>query len=251
MKNKKETQGSRKLKQRIEDLLRNESFLRELKELGTKYHKDKLSGLDFMISSDHLSKIDSEIKKIGELHNKSCQKINNTLNKLAEVFGIEKIDHLFHIIHILQDKNRKCILEELLSNRLEMCRIIDAYDECYHGLYPPIPIQIDVKKQTLIRACPVVLYINKFASQRDVVDFIENNWKRIKKIQNNYADKGLNIRQRKKSRQLLDFIWENRKLSSKKIKAVLDEKFPHNGLVYNEILDLKRGEKKRRKQNLM
>lgn len=251
MKNKEETQGSRKLRQHIEDLLRNESFLKELKELNIEYNKDKLSSLDFMISDVQLSKIDSAIKKISGLKNKKCTKINNALNKLAEVSGIEKIDHLFYILHILQDKNRKWVSEELLSNRIEMCKIIDAYDECYHGLYPPIPIQIDVKKQTLIRACPVVLYINKFASQRDVVDFIENNWERIKKIQNNYANKRLNIRRRKIRRQLTDFIWENRKLSSKKIKETLNEKFPNNGLVYNEILDIKRNEKKRRKRDLV
>ena len=108
----------------------------------------------------------------------------------------------------------------------------------------------DLVIKSLINCFPVAIALHKFSTKRDLLDYIEKEWSTIEKILSRYREKPYRGRNKKIDWEMVDFIWENRNLSSKEIKEKLNNKFPHNGLIYNDILKIISLEKKRRNKNL-
>jgi hypothetical protein len=113
-------------------------------------------------------------------------------------------------------------------------------------------VYLQPNRQLELLSYPVSVGIHRNASKRDVLDFIEKHWVKIdSQLRQSYDEKAMRARQRKHDQKLLDFIWENRNLSSTEIKKKLDKQFPKNGLVYYEINQIVRQEKKRRLEDIV
>lgn len=133
--------------------------------------------------------------------------------------------------------------------------------------------------EALTNCYPIAIAIHKFSTKRDLLDYIKKNWHSIESILINRRkeeytkklEKYIDIKRFKKldwevrknfikklftkpyigrlkkiNWELTDFIWENRNFKSKEIKKKLDNKFPNNELIYNDILKIISLEKKRR-----
>ncbi len=132
---------------------------------------------------------------------------------------------------------------------LDMCKIQVDYDNELNPYNKGEDfIYLRPSRQAFLNAYPVSLYINPRASKRDVLDFVEKRWKWIEASQYSFAEgKKLKYgKKRKYSQELLDFIWFNRRLDTKKIEELADDKFPEEKLVYFEISKIIQLEKRKR-----
>jgi len=132
-----------------------------------------------------------------------------------------------------------------------MCKMIDTYDEETNEASKIDKItSFTGKNEMLKNAYPIALHIHPMASKRDVIDYIEKKWNFIENnYLRSYAEKKLKFGKRKHKQEIVDFIWENRSLTAKKIKMKLDEVYPENELVYFEISKLLQLEKEKRLGN--
>jgi len=97
------------------------------------------------------------------------------------------------------------------------------------------------------RYYPVLIRIQRNASKRDVIDFINKNFKTIEYIQKKYIPSGQKRRIRKKiNRERNNFIYQNRYLKIKELIKKIKSKFGKSPLDF-EIRKIVYQEKKRRK----
>ncbi len=243
----KQTQGNKKLNQIIGDLKRNAYFVRSLKKIEKYLAEQKLSDIrkddDFEGEmTDRIMALDEELKDIANYYRQTRSKTENLIQNLIEKYAIdpELITEL-SVERILKSEH------ENIGEIYDMCRVVDYQDVMNAPDFGDPPIQLDMQIQRGFDVYPIHLEIHRLASKRDVLDFIEKRWEFIDSFLYSYrGEKKLRIRQRKLSRKVVDLIWDNRKLNQKKIKELLDEKFPENTLVYNEIYKIISLEKKRR-----
>ncbi|MEK7569406.1 MAG: hypothetical protein AAB500_00730 [Patescibacteria group bacterium] len=105
-------------------------------------------------------------------------------------------------------------------------------------------------------AYPIAIRISPYASQRDLIDFIENKvvWKNsIKFLQNKYRKDNIKIGKIKNKKQSVqernDFIWQNRHLPRKQIMSLITDKFGYDRTVdYGYIGKIISLEKRKRKE---
>lgn len=72
---------------------------------------------------------------------------------------------------------------------------------------------------------PIALYINPDASQRQIQDFLSNNWNFIEMYRSQKDDKPPKLRKKsKRTQERNDFIYENRHLPRRKIMEMLYDK---------------------------
>ena len=241
----KQTQGYKKLKQYTEDLLRNQLFLKKLWEFNDIWDKEWTDEKGGRYPHQHIQRLidgGNELSDIArEVHEQ--WELLRKLKVLAYEYGVD-----FHLIMEMLAGLKGKKEAELLES-YDFCDIGDNYKEYIDLDSHANFIELDYERYSHGHAYPVRIDIHKFASKRDVLDFVEKRWDSIQKI---LKDKELKtqvrFRQRNQSRELLDFIWEGH-IKGKKMKAIkkeADEKFPKNGLTYYEIGKLIRDEMDRR-----
>lgn len=108
----------------------------------------------------------------------------------------------------------------------------------------------ELVEESFRRLYPVAIFIHRFASKRDVLDYVEKEWHRIEYLLAFYRDKKYKPKRRKFNQELIDCIWKNRNLPAKQIKKIIDKKFPHNQLVYYQISKIISLEKKKRTRKI-
>jgi len=224
-----ESQGRRKFTQYIEDLKRNENFRKDFNKLCK-------------ISIRENKKFEKEATKV--------------MRKYGITYGT--LEGLGYYIDDKEEFNWGSLNpRSLICDDYDMCMIVDTFQLKYGKKYQKINKEYwneDFDPEIIIKSYlssyPIGINIHKFASKRDVIDFIEKRWPSINAFLKTYREKPKRIRKRKLSRKLADCIWENHNLPVKKIKQIIDEEFPHNGLVYWQILKIKNLEKKRRNRKI-
>ncbi|MFH1533333.1 MAG: hypothetical protein ABID64_00155 [Nitrospirota bacterium] len=203
----------------IYDLLRNEEFISFMDEY------DRLAGKT-------MEKI-GKGKKVVDKEDPSCQ----LLGVLAAKYGLDFEDLIFIV-----ENDHKWALRKGYNRIPSVCTLEDRCNEIQGG---------DVRLQTKHIAYPVAIGINRLASQRDVTDFVKKHWKEIEQLNKKYRrGKVLIIKERQLDHAIVDFIYENKDKKCKELKSLLDERFPHNGLVYYEINNLIREERIRREKKI-
>jgi len=249
--NEKITQGQEKIIQYIEDLKRNKHFL----ALITRLKKDHFSTQEEDLALDEfINKFLKNSKETEHLIALYRKKIMGKDQKiylfLAEEYGLsmEIINDLIFRAFRLED-------DFSLSKRNDMCFVTDNYDNLIN--YPlddkPIPIEMDIERKTHIISYPVSIDIHKFATKRDVLDYIEKRWDLIESYLFNYTEKKVRVRKRKMDKQIVDFIWKNKKEKANRILELINEKFPENNLFlgYEDILKIISIEKSRRTKKII
>lgn len=249
----KETQGSRKIKQKLEDLKRNDYFKKSLDKSIQIYKNGKESN---DTAGDIINSLFKEYIKLGRKTEKAIKKDikldwMTTQVKIAEEYSLDcdLFSYLtWPIIMKLIAPDIK--LKSLINPRAEidMCCITDNYDDYLmrdNDKY--FPLILNPAKQSHIIAYPVSIDIHCFATKRDVLDFIEKKWKNINACLSSYRNKDIRIRKRKHNQKLVDFIWKNKNLKIVELKNKLDKYFPDNKLFgYDDIYKIISIEKQRR-----
>ncbi len=241
----KETQGHKKLQQYLADLKRNKHFMakvKQLRKLTKNSDKDKRVK-QFEVILDKYKALSEEFMTLfPEDDYIPHWKI---YDEIAEEYGLD--DELMHGI-LLEDIMGK---SDYLGEVCDLAVMRDTVDLLLHPEDAWMPPMINHRLQTFVSAYPVSINIHKFATKRDVLDYINKNWDIIVSFIEDYRENKVNFRQRKLDRKITDFIWEHKNLSLKELKKELDKSHPNNGLVYNEIGKIISLEKRRRFRKLV
>lgn len=260
----KETQGRKKMLLYLEELVRNKNFIKLLKKVKKQQKKNRMpEGMyvdwtpEQQKEHDYFNDEYCSIVDGYEMLRKRCKKLLRDKNhiarqQIASGYGLD--NDLINFAVAMHSKSEESI--KFYKNYLQgfddidMCKVLNIYEETmspFNKGEEIIYLRNDL--QVLFNACPIAIAINSNASKRDVLDFIEKRWEWIDSILRQFdKQKGLKIRERKYNQEMIDFIWENRGLTSKQIKTKLDEKFTTNNLVYFEIAKIIQLEKKRREK---
>jgi hypothetical protein len=241
--NGKQTQGYKKLKQHTEDLARNEVFLKKLRKFKKAWEQHWAYEKGENEINDRIEKLHMEYQSMlweFEEINEEWDVIK-MLKELAIEYGLDD-SLVLELISRLSGKEKGDLLENY-----DFCDINDNYEEYVDPRFTGIPVELNFEKQSHALAYPVRLDIHKYASKRDVLDFVEKRWNAIQNtLGKNRPPNPPRFRERKQPREMLDFIWNNRNKTLKAIKKELDDKFPKNGLVDFEIGKIISQEKGRR-----
>ena len=254
----KKTQGEIKMERYIEDLIRNKDFLRKLKRLRKNH---KYEGMYDTWTEEEKKKrayFDKEIGEILDAYNKLRKRTNKlvvddylkTRSVISEVYNLDS-EQISYIETLFNPEYKDSVNFMRSVADLDMCKIWDFNEDELHPLNKGNEIiYLNSKRQLLLNAYPVAICVHPKASKRDVLDFIEKKWNWIENnFLRSYAEKKLKYGKRKYDQKLLDFLWSNRFLSSKKLKEKLNERFPKNTLVYYEIVKILQLEKEKRLGN--
>ncbi len=252
----KKTQGELKMERYVEDLIRNKDFLRKLKRLRktNKYPEGMYDTWteEEKAESDYINK---ELSEIIDGYNKLRKRTNKLMvdnhwkvkTIISEIYNLDN-EQISYIETLFNPKYKDTVSFLKSMADFDMCKVWDYHDE---ELNPANKgeeiIYLNKRRQLFLNAYPVGIFIHPKASKRDVLDFIEKKWYWIENnFLRTYAEKKLKYGKRKYDQKMLDFLWNNRFLSSKKLKEKLDEQFPKNGLVYYEIIKILQLEKTKR-----
>lgn len=244
------TQGQKKILQYIEDLKRNKHFLALITRLEKESHKlsqEKDPVYESFIN-DFIEKY-LEIERLLTIYRKKLMDKHQKIYLfLAEEYGLSMAlinDLILGLFRLKDDLS--------LSVENDMCFISDNYDNFLNFVLPrPAPIEMDTERQTHIISYPVSIDIHKFATKRDVLDFIEKRWDFIESYLEMYTEKKVRLRKRKMDRQIVDFIWKNRKEKANRISKLITKQFPDSKVIlgYEDILKIISNEKSRRTKKI-
>lgn len=248
-KKKKDTQGSQKMKQYLEDLKRNKYFRKEINKY-LKFHKKESK--NYPRKTDIVDFLFDEYTKFGKIAKRALRKYEknsgfNVEKKLARKYAIDSR----LLSYITWPMLGLSVIDP--NAEIDMCNFVDNYDDNFgigHGFSQVFPLIMRPFSENHYEAYPVGINIHRFASKRDVLDYIEKKWSLIESCISIYSEKKARFRKRKHSRKLLDFLWENKTLEINKLKNKLDRTFPGNGLVYYEIYKIISLERQRRMKEL-
>ena len=226
--------GMDKMKQLLEDLRRDTKFVSKLTEISdTKptYASDDIRTLYALHVAYKLA-----LKKFKE-DKLFSDKQYGLKKSLCKKYGIDPflLDCLLHYrdIEHIEDWD---FAEEATG---DVCKIIDNDKDEPGDIHS---FHVDTLEDLDNVVFPVTLSIHKYASKRDVLDFIEKNW--TEEI-NPYLEKKI-IKSRKLPRKVVDYIWSLRALKSSEIADSLRDKYPDHSLAYPDINQVLSEEKKRR-----
>ena len=248
------TQGSIKFKQYVEDLLRNKHFMNTARKLIAT-HSDKIP--DDNNAYKEVEVLVEEYKKLDTKSKKWLKKYHSGFDKLSGIMSEEYgLDNellrpvLMSLSSLKEGELKQSILYDALFS--DLCIWIDNNDEYLNTVFPKIPLALDPRRQDHLKVFPISIDIHRFATKRDVLDFIEKKWPWIENLLGQYKDyKNIKFRKRKLDRKITDFIWNNRKLPAKEVKVLLDKEFPKNGLVYYEFSKIISQERRRRNRKII
>lgn len=252
------TQGHIKMMLHIEDTIRNEHFLKRLKQLRKATNPlDKTKGMYNEWTDKQKERSDWINKELGEIINdyeklrKRCQKVmyDKRARKAEQIANEYSFDNaLLNVAIGIKDGNDFYL--NYYEDEIDMCTIHNLEDE---ELSPYNKgdnfIYLRPDRQRHFIAYPVAVDIHTKASKRDVLDFIEKRWPLIESQIRPDGSTPLKLKLNKKrkfDRALTDFIWTNRHYTTPWIKELLDKKFLDNSLVYYEISDIIKNEERKR-----
>ncbi|MFM7088228.1 MAG: hypothetical protein ACKOW9_01700 [Candidatus Paceibacterota bacterium] len=251
----KKTQGEIKMERYIEDLIRNKDFLKKIKRLrkNTNYPE----GMYDTWTDEERQRHDYINKEFGEII-EEYKKLRKRTNKLmsddywrskmviSEIYNLDN-EQINYTEALLNPKKNDLLNFSKSMAELDMCKIADLRDSDFSSIKGEAELSINPRRDLLTMAYPVGLLIHPKASKRDVLDYIEKRWNWIENnFLRSYSEKKLKYGKRKYDQKILDFLWNNRFLPSKKLKEKLDDSFPKNGLVYYEIVKILQLEKTKR-----
>lgn len=250
--NPKETQSQAKLRQYVEDLRRNEHFMKKIKRLKvlvqTEGHEKTANKEEVGMDKIYEKYIEYE-NKVREQSKKLTHEYNRIIEHLSEEYGIdyETISTIF-----IYDLTQK---EELLKSYVfDLCTITDNYDLDLNEVYQSVPVFMDTGRQSHIRAYPVSIDLHRFASKRDVLDFVNKRWDLIEDSLRQYSEDGkaTRFRKRKYDLEIIDYIWQNRLEPHDRLATMVSEKFPDTSHVFSyvEIQKIVTTEKIRRQNKI-
>ena len=246
----KETQGQRKLKQYVDDLLRNKHFMRLWKKLRDSYKFPADSDKELNQLLNEYKKLDAQARKFEKKLFSEYDRLNTLL---AEKYFLDT--ELLRPVAISDSSLKDGELKQslLFSEETDLCFLTNNYDYYFDSEFSyPIPFAMDTRKQNHIKVFPLSIDLHRFAAKRDVLDFIEKRWPWIESILGEYREyKNVKFRKRKYDRKLVDFLWHNRHLPAKQLKTELDKQYPHNGLVYYELYKIISLENARRNKEII
>lgn len=253
------TQGHVKMMRYVSDLVRTKVFQKAIKKLRRLAKHDQIPSGKYDDWTPEEQKRHDEInQELGsivdgyELLRKRCKRVMADKyflhrKKIAYDFGLD-VD-LQNLARALMEKDIETLKywEDYGSDEVDMCIPAAAYEDEMSPLNKGDEIiYLSPKRQLSLIAYPFAIRIHPKAAKRDVLEYIEKRWKWIESMLRLNGEKALKIRKRKHSQEMLDFIWENRFVPVKEIKKRLDDKFPHNGIVYYEVYKIISLEKARR-----
>lgn len=247
----KETQGQKKIKQYIEDLLRNKHFIRLINKLKITYSN---------LGEGNFEEVERLIKEYKKLDKKAVKyerdyfaEFERLRTVIVEEYGLdnELMRPVMTSVSSLNDgKLKESLMYDLLDT--DLCITVDNYDENLNQVYPPIPFWLDKRKRDHLKAFPISIDLHRFTTKRDLLDYIEKRWPWIENMLGTYREnKRIKFRKRKLDRKMIDFIWDRRSMGIKDIKKALDIKYPQNNLIYYEIYKLISIEKHRRNKKII
>lgn len=98
---------------------------------------------------------------------------------------------------------------------------------------------------------PIALRISPYASKRDIINYIEKNFREVSEIQQTYKNELIKIghvrTKRQGKRKIHEFIWTNQSVPMKELKDLVHEKFKEV-LMGHELKAIIKKENKRRKK---
>lgn len=231
----KTSQGQKKMKQLLEDTRRDSVFRKNLEKIvksEPSYTHDNLKPL-YTLYRVYLDALELFRKKY--LYKDKSFKLKR---KLCKEYGIDPIlfDRLY--FNFRNEKLEGWDFSEETSG--DVCLIENQEER-------DLPVGMHTYHATILDGIdkdvyPLHLKIHRFASKRDVLDFVETHWDQLRP---SLFEK--RIKQRKLSREIVDFIWKHRDKKAKGIIPLLKEKYPKISLAYFEINKVLSEEKKRRK----
>lgn len=229
------SQGQKKMKQLLEDTRRDSIFVKNLEKIvrsKPSYNHDDLKPL-YTLYRVYLDVLESFRKKY--LQKDTSFKLKR---KLCKEYGIDPVlfDRLY--FNFGNDRLEGWDFNEETSG--DICLIENQEER-------DLPVGMHTYHATILdgidkNVYPLHLKIHRFASKRDILDFVETHWDQLKP---HLFEK--RIKQRKLPREIVDFIWKHRDKKAKGIIPLLKEKHPKTNLAYFEINKILSEEKKRRK----
>jgi hypothetical protein len=165
------TQEQEKIIQYIEDLKRNKHFLALITRLKKRHSPTQEED---QVLDEFINKFLKNSKATEHLITLYKKKIMSKSQKiylfLAEEYGLsmELINDL--IVRLFRSED-----DFSLSKWNDMCFVTDNYDNLINYISDdkPIPIEMDTERKTHIISYPVSIDIHRFATKRDVLDYIE------------------------------------------------------------------------------
>lgn len=196
------TQGQRKAKERIKELLENDVF-------------------------------NQEFQKIKSIKNPDSRA--NKIVKFAEKYFLdyEPGSFMFNLFHFEKFTTKK----SLKDYDLDLCKVYDLVDEYLNPDFPAdfkYPPSSSPSRSAQIRAFPIHIGINPFATKRDVMDFISKRWDYIRYMLDYHVEKPKIIKIKKKSERD-SLIWNHRKEPASEIAKEVNKKFPDENMTYSDI----------------
>jgi hypothetical protein len=255
----KKTQGNEKMLLYIDDLVRNKNFIRSIKRVKRLQKKNRMPEGSYYTwtkeqQAEH-DRINNEAGSVIEAYEKlrkRCKKLlrsdyHISKEKIASEYGLDN-DSIAYALSLYDTKDKNLNLGSFALEDPDMCRVVNIYEETMSPLNKGEEIiYLRPDLQLLYNAYPMAIVINSNASKRDVLDFIEKRWQFVEQNLRQFDNqKGLKIRKRKHSKEVVDFIWKHRGLKTNQIQDKLNNEFPDNDLVYFEINKMIQQEKKRR-----
>jgi hypothetical protein len=209
------TGGQRKILAFMVDLCRNEQFYRAVKQIRNKYNLPE-SGVNLFeegyfvdewpkkdISSDIAEELKREAYGLAKISNSGMLQLYPEVFLSLVAYDVVYIPGYIDFAYIEEKRKLKSVLTE---------KQIDTV----------------IKKEF-----PITIKISAYASQNEIIDFIENNYETyIKPIQNKNKDKKskLGSLRLKKDQELLDTVYENSEKTAGKLMSLVAD---IHGVIYD------------------
>ncbi len=170
---------------------------------------------------------------------KDIDNFRKIINTLCKNFGLDEMTWSEILErYILKNKIPK---ESLSTPCIILDRVEVGEDEYPNGYYEDDPDDMPKESQELeplSYSYPIIIRINPYASEREIVDFIRKSYTReIKPIQERYKDENIRLGKIRKKKQGIqerdDFVYNNREKPYKEIRRLLGEQniFIDDGLI--------------------
>jgi len=241
-----------KLKVYFEEIIKSENFQQNIQNLRDKYgipkdgfvfdpkrYKDFLPLPKKWIYINNINKIielDFEIKTLVEKYDLYTQ-------EWLTIFW----NYLFYnqtFLNFLKD--------HIFIYPYDLCLINDARERFIDLDDPEGGPYWKMTEEEELKSFPIAIKVSPYATERDIIDFIKKNYKRINLLQKKYQNPNIKIGKFRKKNEIIqkrnEFIWKHRDLPRKKIMYLVNEKFKGKTLGYADIEKILILEHKRRKE---
>ncbi len=244
------TQGNKKMRQVLEDIVRNKNFLNDfnkylsLSKSNAKVEQPSTETALLMFKVLELEKLQKRIMKRIFKKDIITTKLRKSLKIIAEKYDIDRALMPSILGYFMAEEVGKYSFLDFV----DVCEIVGTelfVEEITNGLKRFGGKELDEITH------PVMIKLSRLTTKRDLLDFVNKKWPEIKNYLYNNGDEKESIRIRKRpkaSRAVLDFIFEKYRNGAQYVVKLLDDKFPGHGLSYSEVTKLFNQERERRKK---